>query len=89
MNKKLLEGLIDLNTIPENRKVFTQQLINQPQLIKEVIQIAGDEKNEIAGNTVFLHALSIPRGLEFIRFFYDFFPTIFRFCRERKNAPPN
>lgn len=49
MNKKPLEGLIDLNTKPENRKIFTQQLINQPQLIEEVIQIAGDKKNEIAG----------------------------------------
>ncbi len=49
MNKELLEGLISLNAKSENRKIFTGQLINEPQLIEEVIQIAMDEKNEVAG----------------------------------------
>lgn len=49
MNKKLLKELILLNAQSENRKIFTQQLLNEPQLIEEVIQVAMDKRNEVAG----------------------------------------
>ena len=46
------------------------------------------KKIEIAGNTVFLHALSIPRGLEFIRFFMIFSLRYFDSVQREEERTP-
>ena len=48
MKDQLLTDLIQLNTTPENRKIFTQKLLASPILIEEFLGFILDEHKEFS-----------------------------------------
>ena len=49
MNNPLESDLLQLNTTPENRKIFTQRLLASPLLIEEVLVFILDEHKDVSG----------------------------------------
>ena len=48
MKDQLLTDLLQLNTTPENRKIFTQKLLASPILIEEILGFILDEHKEFS-----------------------------------------